>query len=141
MTRLFQHSVDTSRGLGALLSINRPSQNRRLMKTFVTIFWNQISSIFFPLLFPLISHSISATHVISSNLNVNLGVALDVQNQQGYQHAREGPYLHIPLKEAILGMLGLPFLAMAWVKVLRQELRFLLQHLLHRPVQNALRIH
>ena len=64
MTRSFQHSVDTSGGLEALLSINCPSRNQRLVRTFVTIFRNHISSIFFPLPFPLICHSIIATHVI-----------------------------------------------------------------------------
>ena len=46
-----------------------------------------------------------------------------------------------PLEESILGMSGLPFPAVAGVKVLREELHFLLQHLLHRPVRDALRIH
>ena len=45
------------------------------------------------------------------------------------------------LEKSILGMLGLPFPAVARVEVLRQELHFLLQHLLHRPIRNALRIH
>ena len=46
-----------------------------------------------------------------------------------------------PLEESILGMFGLPFPAVARVKLLRQELHFLLQHLLHRPIRDALRIH
>ena len=43
-----------------------------------------------------------------------------------------------PLEEAILCMLGSPFPTVSGVKVLREELHFLLQHL-HRLVWNALR--
>ena len=140
--RSFQHSIETSGGLGALLSIKRPSRNRRLMRTFVTIFWNHISSIFFPLPFPLISHSVVATNNMSTILQVNLDVVLDVTpSNMGMARRRRGHTCVYSLEEAILGMLGLAFPAVAGVKVLRQELDFLLQHLLHRAVGNAFGVH
>ena len=45
------------------------------------------------------------------------------------------------LKEAVLGVLWLALPAVAGVEVLRQELHFLLQDLLHSAVRNALGIH
>ena len=95
-TRSFQHSVDTSGGFGALLSIKRPSLNRRLMRTFVAIFWNHISSIFFPLPFPLTSHSVTPSHVSCCIGYVHFNVAEDVQKHKGSIQVLEGTYLHIP---------------------------------------------
>ena len=95
-TKSFQHSVDTSGGLGALVSIKRPNRNRWFMRTFIIIFWNHISSIFFPLPFPLISHSVTATHVRCCIRNVYLDIAEDVQEHKRSWHVIEETYLHIP---------------------------------------------
>jgi hypothetical protein len=112
------------------------------MRTFVTIFWKHVSSIFFPLPFPLISHSAIATNVMSSILDVRLDVVLDViLDNMCIPWLQRGHTCIYPLEEAIFGVLGLPFPAVAGVKVLRQELQFLLQHLLHRAIRNALGIH
>ena len=112
------------------------------MRTFVTIFWNHISSIFFPLPFPLISHSAIATKVVSNILDVNFSITLDVNmDTRGVGRRNKCHTCIYPLEKSILGVLRLPFPAVARVKVLCQELHLLLQNLLHSAVRNALGIH
>ena len=88
------------------------------MRTFVTIFWNHILSIFFPLPFPLISHSVIATNVISNILDVKFDVTLDVNlDTRGLAWRKKDHTCIHPLEKTILGMLRLPFPIVARVKV------------------------